>query len=64
MEITGRAIRVDSVVCGQKIQTPVYDGLSPCWNYAVLHRDTAFELSVSVNQSCTVTFPTSVQSKK
>lgn len=41
MEITGRIVGADSVICGQKCgqsETPVCDSLSPCWHHTVLYR--------------------------
>lgn len=51
MKIAGRPVGVDSIVCGQKIQTPVCDSLSPYWHHTVLYMGVSLELSVSVNQS-------------
>lgn len=38
METTGRTVGVDSIVCGQKIETPAYGSLRPCWHHVVLYR--------------------------
>lgn len=38
MEIAGRTVGVDSVICGQKTETPGYDSISPRWHHTVLYR--------------------------